>query len=123
MSWVDQKVKQAKASGYSQGYLAGRRRAEQDGCRAKSLPPAPPAWRTDDAIPPGPYSDIQRSLRSMDMFFTGLIDEYPNAVGTGRMDKWAAAATAFIDLMASVDKPMKRAHLKVVGGLGDERGG
>lgn len=121
MDEVAKLVRQARCKGYSEGYWAGRRYNEKAARQAPPAPPVRPTHRWSDDVPPGPYADMERSLRSMDLFFQGLLADYPNSVGMGRMDKWAAAATAFIDLMASVDKPAKRANLRIVGDPDDRR--
>jgi len=97
----------AERQAYQRGYYAGRQ------AQIRSVP-SPAVY----ALPPqgSAYADMARTMQSMETFVRGLLNEYPHCMGQGRMDKWAAAAHAYIDFIACEEKPMKRVRLVRDGG-------
>lgn len=55
------------------------------------------------------YEAVIRSQGAMRTFFGAIVDEYPRAYGMNRLDKWAEAAKAYIDFMATAERAAARA--------------
>jgi hypothetical protein len=81
---------------------------ELERIRLESLTPSP--WSFDPEL----LMSLRTNDKAMRLIFGGLQDHYFEAVTSGRLDKWAAAAHAAIELFACVPEAriVKRSEMR-----------